>query len=128
VLSNIVEGAATKPTDPLSAFAFGTTVFQPTMAFTPADSLSVVAFLYGGAKDPATGKTAVTMSVEIADKAGKVVGRLANQKFETPASPSIGPIPLAKYGPGTYTVQVKVTDDVAKKDFTDKTTFELKGQ
>ena len=72
------------------------------------------------------GKTAVTMSVEILDKTGKVVGRLAGQKFETPASPSIGPIPLAKYAPGTYTVQVKVTDDVAKKDFTDKTTFELK--
>ena len=125
-LKGIVEGAAPKPADPLNAFAFGTTVFEPTAAFTPADSLTVVTFLYGGAKDAATGKSAVTMSVEIADKAGKVVGRLANQKFETPASPSIGPIPLAKYAPGTYTVQVKVTDDVAKKDFTDKTTFELK--
>ena len=125
-LRGIQEGVAHKPTDPLAAFAFGTTVFQPTAAFTPADSLTVITFLYGGAKD-AAGKSAVTMSVEIKDAAGKTLGRLADQKFETPASPSIGPIPLTKYAPGTYTVEVKVTDDVAKKDFAEKTTFEVRG-
>jgi GWxTD domain-containing protein len=125
VLKGIQEGTALKSSDPMSAFGFGTTVFQPTTAFTPADALTILTFLYGGVKD-AAGKTALTMSVEIKDAAGKVVGRLAGQKFETPASPSVGPIPLTKYAAGTYTVDVKVTDDVAKKDYTDKATFEVK--
>ena len=123
-LSGVAEGATPKPNDPMSAFAFGTTVFQPVTAFTPADSLMLLTFLYGGTKDEA-GKSPVTMSVDITGKDGKTVGRLANQKFETPASPTIGPIPLAKYAPGTYSVAVKVTDDVAKKDFTEKITFEV---
>jgi GWxTD domain-containing protein len=125
-LREIREGVAPKPTDPMTAFAFGTTVFQPVMAFTPEDSLMLLTFLYGGAKDEA-GKSAVTMSVEITGADGRTVGRLANQKFETPASPTIGPIPLAKYAPGTYSVAVKVTDDVAKKDYSEKVTFEVKG-
>jgi GWxTD domain-containing protein len=122
VLKGIQEGSPLSQSDPMAAFGFGNTVFQPTVAFTPADSLTVLTFLYGGVKD-AAGKTALTMSVEIKDAAGKVMGRLANQKFETPASPSVGPIPLTKYGAGSYSVDVKVTDDVAKKDFTDKVTF-----
>ena len=125
VLKGIQEGTSLKPNDPMAAFGFGNTVFQPTPAFTSADALTVLTFLYGGVKD-AAGKTSLTMSVEIKDAAGKAMGRLAGQKFETPASPSVGPIPLAKYTPGTYTVDVKVTDDVAKKDFTDKATFEVK--
>jgi GWxTD domain-containing protein len=123
-LKNIQEGATPKPTDALNAFTFGTTVFEPLNVYGTADSLLLLSFLYGGAKDEA-GKTSVSMSMAIS-KDGKTVGKLDDQKFTTPASPTIGPIPLATYKPGTYTVDVKVKDDVSKKEFTDRITFEVR--
>ena len=123
-LKGIQEGATPKPTDPLNAFTFGTTVFQPGNVYAPAESLLLLSFLYGGGKDEA-GKTSVSMSMAIT-RDGKIVGKLDDQKFETPASPTIGPIPLATYKPGTYTVEVKVKDNVAKKDVTDRITFEVR--
>jgi GWxTD domain-containing protein len=124
-LKGIQEGVTAKASDPLSAFTFGNTVFEPAPVFTPADSLMVLSFLYGGAKDEA-GKTSVSMSIAIA-KDGKTVGKLDDQKFETPASPTIGPIPLTSYAPGKYTVTVKVKDNVSKKDVSDVVTFEVAG-
>jgi hypothetical protein len=124
-LKNIQEGVTPKATDPLSAFTFGNTVFEPGTVFSPSDSLMILSFLYGGAKDEA-GKTSVSMSIAIT-KDGKTVGKLDDQKFETPASPTIGPIPLTSYAPGKYTVTVKVKDNVAKKDVSDTVTFEIGG-
>jgi GWxTD domain-containing protein len=123
-LKGIQEGATPKPTDPLNAFTFGTTVFQPGNVYTTSDSLLLLSFLYGGVKDEA-GKTSVAMSMAIS-KDGKVVGKLDDQPFATPASPTIGPIPLATYKPGMYTVDVKVKDNVGKKEHTDRITFEVK--
>jgi hypothetical protein len=123
-LKGIQEGATPKPTDPLNAFTFGTTVFQPGNVYTTADSLLLLSFLYGGVKDDA-GKTNVSMSMAIS-KDGKVVGKLDDQPFSTPASPTIGPIPLTTYKPGMYTVDVKVKDLVGKKEHTDRITFEVK--
>ena len=123
-LKGIQEGATPKPTDPLNAFTFGTTVFQPGNVYTTADSLLLLSFLYGGVKDEA-GKTSISMSMAIS-RDGKTIGKLDDQKFETPASPTIGPIPLTTYKPGMYTVDVKVKDIVAKKEHTDRITFEVK--
>ena len=123
-LKGIQEGATPKPTDPLNAFTFGTTVFEPGNVYTTADSLLLLSFLYGGVKDEA-GKTSVSLSMQIS-RDGTPVGKLDEQKFETPASPTIGPIPLASYKPGMYTVDVKVMDNVGKKEFTDRTKFEVR--
>jgi len=123
-LKGIQEGATPKPTDPLNAFTFGTTVFEPGNVYTTADSLLLLSFLYGGVKDEA-GKTSVSLSMTIS-RDGTAVGKLDDQKFETPASPTIGPIPLASYKPGTYTVDVRVKDNVANKEVTDRTTFEVR--
>jgi GWxTD domain-containing protein len=123
-LKGIQEGVTSKPTDPLNAFTFGTTVFQPGNVYSTSESLLLLTFLYGGVKDEA-GKTSVSMSMAIS-KDGKTVGKLDDQQFATPASPTIGPIPLASYKPGMYTVDVKVKDLVGKKEATDKITFEVK--
>ena len=37
-----------------------------------------------------------------------------------------GPVPLAKFAPGKYVAQVKVRDNVAKKDMSQEATFEVK--
>ena len=123
-LRGIQEGATPKPTDPLNAFTFGTTVFEPGNVYTTADSLLLLSFLYGGVKDEA-GKTSASMSMAIS-RDGKTVGKLDDQKFETPASPTIGPIPLASYKAGMYTVDVRVKDNVGKKEVTDRITFEVR--
>jgi GWxTD domain-containing protein len=123
-LKAIQEGATPKATDPFNAFTFGTTVFQPGNVYDTSESLLLLSFLYGGVKD-AAGKTSIALSMAIS-KDGKVVGKLDDQEFSTPASPTIGPIPLASYKPGTYTVEVKVKDNVGKKDFTDTIKFEIK--
>jgi GWxTD domain-containing protein len=123
-LKNIQEGATPKPTDPLNAFTFGTTVFEPGNVYTTAESLLLLSFLYGGVKDEA-GKASVSMSMAIS-RDGKTVGKLDDQKFETPASPTIGPIPLASYKPGVYNVDVKVKDTIGMKEVTDRITFEVR--
>lgn len=123
-LKGIQEGATPKLTDPLHAFTFGTTVFEPGNVYATADSLLLLSFLYGGVKDEA-GKTSVSMSMAIS-RDGETVGKLDDQKFETPASPTIGPIPLASYKAGMYTVDVRVKDNVGKKEVTDRITFEVR--
>jgi hypothetical protein len=123
-LKGIQEGVTAKPTDPLNAFTFGNLLLEPASVYTNADSLMLLAFLYGGAKDEA-GKTSVSMSMEIS-KDGKTVGKLDDQTLSTPGNQTIGPIPLTSYAPGTYTVAVKVKDLVARKDTTEKITFEVR--
>ena len=123
-LKGIQEGATPKATDPLHAFTFGTTIFEPGNVYATSDSLLLLSFLYGGVKDEA-GKTSVSMSMAIS-RDGKTVGKLDDEKFGTPSSPTIGPIPLASYKPGMYTVDVKVKDNVGKKEVTDRITFEVR--
>jgi hypothetical protein len=65
------------------------------------------------------------MSMSI-NRDGRAVGKLDDQTLETPGNQTIGPIPLATYQPGTYSVEVKVKDNVANKELTDKTTFEVR--
>jgi hypothetical protein len=38
----------------------------------------------------------------------------------------VGPVPLEKYGPGTYVAKLKVRDNVTKKDYTRESKFEVK--
>ena len=77
-LKGIQEGATPKPTDPLNAFTFGTTVFQPGNVYTTADSLLLLSFLYGGVKDEA-GKTSVV------DVDGDQQGRQGRRQAGRPA-------------------------------------------
>ena len=49
------------------------------------------------------------------------------QPLETPVAGSvIGPVPLAGYEPGEYKVQLKIADNVAKKDKVQEVTIEIK--
>jgi hypothetical protein len=123
-VKGIQEGVTPKASDPLNAFAFGNMVLEPASVFAPADTLTLLSFLYGGVKDEA-GKTSVTMSMTIS-REGKTIGKLDDQTLETPGNQTIGPIPLATYEPGTYIVEVKVKDNVGKTEIVDRTTFEVR--
>ena len=114
VLKDVQEGAA-DPKDPLSAFQLGTTKLVPRFgnAFTPADTVVLLGFIYGGRIDEATGKPSLVATFQIL-KDGNPVAKAPEQAYDTsPTGPSVGPVPLTSYKPGKYVAQMTVTDKVA---------------
>jgi GWxTD domain-containing protein len=136
------EAAAPDPTHALAAFVLGTrkeTVpgrtepVEVTSRIVPrvggkfarAESVQIFYELNDAAVDPQSGKADVTVSVTLS-KGTKVVAQAPDQPFETPhVINSVGPVPLEKYDPGTYTAKLKVRDGVAKKDLTLEQNFEI---
>ena len=127
VLRDVQEVAAAAQ-DAMAAFQLGPMRFLPHYdnVFTPADSVTLLTFVYNPRIDQATGKPSTTASFAIL-KDGKPVAKAEDQNYDTPgAGPSVGPVPLTKFTPGKYVAQVKIRDNVAKKDLTQETTFEVK--
>ena len=127
VLRDVQEVAAAAQ-DAMAAFQLGPMRFLPNYdnVFTPADSVTLLTFVYNPRIDQATGKPSTTASFAIL-KDGKPVAKAEDQNYDTPgAGPSVGPVPLTKFTPGKYVAQVKIRDNVAKKDLTQETTFEVK--
>jgi GWxTD domain-containing protein len=127
VLRDVQEVAA-NPQDAMSAFQLGPMRFVPHYGnvFAPADSITLLTFMYNPKVDEATGKPSTTASFTIM-KDGKPVAKAEDQNYDTPgAGPSVGPVPLAKFAPGKYVAQVKVRDNVAKKELSEEATFEVK--
>jgi GWxTD domain-containing protein len=123
-----VEEMPGNPQDALAAFQLGPMRFIPRYGnvFSPDDSITLLTFLYNPQVDAATGKPSTTASFAIL-KDGKPVAKADDLNYDTPgAGPSVGPVPLTKYAPGKYVAQVKVKDNVAKKELTEETTFEVK--
>jgi GWxTD domain-containing protein len=118
--------------DPLDAFAdftLGETRLVPVYGnvFPQSGTITLLSVIYDPPKDPATGKPSVTASFSI-EKDGKPVARAEDQVYDTDSpTPSVGPVPLQKYGPGAYVAKLKVRDNVSKKDYTRELKFEVKG-
>ncbi|HET9316144.1 MAG TPA: GWxTD domain-containing protein [Vicinamibacteria bacterium] len=127
VLRDVAEGAGT-PQDAMAAFTLGNTRFIPNFGnvFRADESISVLSALYNAPPKPDTGKPSFTYSYSIA-KDGKTVAETEPFTSESAQeTPSVGPVPLAKYGPGKYTVKLKVKDNVANKEYTKEAPFEVK--
>jgi hypothetical protein len=84
-------------------------------------------FQYYDAKlDEATQKANVVVSVSML-KGVRPVANAPDQTFDrVVAGSSFGPIPLAKYAPGTYTVRLRLNDTVAKKELVKELSFDVK--
>jgi GWxTD domain-containing protein len=123
-----VQDTPGNPQDALAAFQLGPMRFIPHYGnvFSPDESITLLTFLYNPKVDATTGKSSTTASFSIL-KDGKPVAKADEQNYDTPgAGPSVGPVPLAKFTPGKYVAQVKVRDNVAKKDMSQEATFEVK--
>jgi GWxTD domain-containing protein len=95
-------------------------------AFGKDESVSIFYQFYDAQPDPASGKPAAVASVQMF-KDGKPASRPSEQQWDTPIAGSlIGPIPLDSFQPGNYSVKVKVTDTVAKKEITEEASFQVK--
>jgi hypothetical protein len=127
VLKDVQEG----PSDPqhgLAAFQLGNMRLVPQYgsAFATTDGIVLLAFIYGGKVDEATGKPSLTASFSIL-KDGSPVARAPEQTYDaTPTGPSVGPVPLAAYKPGRYVALVTIKDNVSKKDYKTEAAFEVK--
>lgn len=128
VLAEIQEGVTPNALDPYWGFTLGTTRFVPRFGnvFSTSDAITLIAALYNPKPDEASGKPSASAAFTIA-KDGKVMARADESTYDTPtATPSVGPVPLAKYAPGKYVAQVKVRDNVAKRDVVQESAFEVK--
>jgi GWxTD domain-containing protein len=128
ILQDVQTNQTKDPQDPLADFSLGTARLVPRFGnvFTPADSLQIICAFYNARVEPTTGKAALVVSF-LLTKDGKTIAKADDATYDTTnASHSIGPVPLAKYSPGKYVCQIKVRDDVAKKEYTEEATFEIK--
>jgi len=126
VLADIQEGTAPAKDDPLFEFTFGATKFVPKYGnvFKKSETVTLLAAIYGAQKDEA-GKISVTGGFQIL-KDGKTLAKAPDQTYEVePATPSAGPVPLGGYAPGKYIAQLRLRDNVAKKDYARETEFEI---
>jgi GWxTD domain-containing protein len=121
-------GGKADPRDPYAAFQMGGQVLHPRYgnAFSSKDALLVVAAVYGGKADPASGQAALKTRFTIL-KDGKPVARGAEDAYARPdAVASVGPIPLAGYAPGAYVVRLDVTDGVSKETLRHEAPLEIR--
>lgn len=126
VLADIVEGGTPLKDDPYFEFTFGATKFIPRYGnvFKKGDSVTLLCAIYGSAKDEA-GKISVVGGFQIL-KDGKTLAKAADQTYDVePATPSAGPVPLGTYPPGKYLAQLRLRDNVTKKDYVKETEFEI---
>jgi GWxTD domain-containing protein len=143
ILQDVQEGITLTPQDPFWAFALGNTRFLPRFdnVFKPSDSVTLLGVLYNAKgqdtpqpseavpspkPDEANPKASVTVGFTIS-KDGKTIAQAPEQTYDTvAATPAVGPVTLAKYSPGKYVVRMKVRDNLAQKDYTKETEFEIR--
>jgi hypothetical protein len=76
--------------------------------------------------NPLTGKADGVATLTLMKENKSVVAKAPELPFDQPTGgTAVGPVPLEKYEPGKYVVQVKVTDKVAGTDQTQEITFEV---
>jgi GWxTD domain-containing protein len=122
-----IQDVEKNPLDPLASFVMDKTMLVPRFAnaFTTADSVTLMCMVYGGKVDATTQKPSLTVSMSIS-KDGKVIAKAPDQTFDRAAfADTVGPVPLTKYTPGKYQVELRVLDNVTKKDTTREATFDV---
>ncbi|MGE0455446.1 MAG: GWxTD domain-containing protein [Vicinamibacteria bacterium] len=128
IIKDIEENAVNDPAHPWGAYLLGAArlVPLPGHVFAQADSLSFFYQYYDAKVDETSGAANVTGSLKIMSK-GRVVAQTQDQPFDKPIGGTIiGPVPLAKYEPGSYVVTLKLKDVAAGKEITRETTFDIK--
>jgi GWxTD domain-containing protein len=77
--------------------------------------------------NPLTGKADGVASLTLLKDGKTAVAKAPELSFDQPTGgTAVGPVPLEKYEPGKYVVQIKVTDKVAGKDQVQEVPFEIK--
>jgi GWxTD domain-containing protein len=117
-----------EPDHPYAAFALAKARLIPRFgtAFAKAETVSFFYQFYDAKLDEQSKKASVVASVAIL-KGAAPQARAPDQPYETVVGGTIvGPIPLTSYAAGSYKVQLKLVDNVAKKEIMQELPFEVK--
>ena len=115
------------PQHPFSAFELGRVRLIPAFggALRKAEQVEFFYQVYDLKLDPATGKANASAVVTVLKDKTTIAKAPTNQIETEFAGSSVGPVPLANLEPGKYTVQLKVTDKVGKKDLLQEASLEV---
>jgi len=128
-VQDVPENTPEDPHDPFAAFTLGRARLVPRFGntFVRSDALSFFYQVYDLKVDEGTGKASGVAILTLL-KGGKTpVAKAPEQPLVmTIAGSVVGPVPLEKYEPGSYVVQLKVKDTLANKEEVQEIPFELK--
>ena len=127
-LPRIEEAARRDRRHPLEAFHIEGQRYVPRFGnvFSTSESLSIVYQYYDARTDVATQKPRATGHVRILDARELPVAEGPEDTFDTPVGGTVvGPLALARYPPGAYTIELRVTDHVEGKTYIRRSRFEL---
>ena len=128
VVKGVEELSGSSPEHPLAAFELGRMRLDPVFAGVvhKADQVEFFYQVYDLTKDPATGKANAVANMSVLRDGKTPVAKAPPNPIETEfAGSSVGPISLANFQPGKYVVQLKVTDNVTKKDLVQEAPLEV---
>ncbi len=122
-------GGVSDPRHPFAAFELGTARLVPTFGGVAhaSDQVEFVYQVYDLRTDPVTGKADASAVVSILRDGKTPVAKAPPKAIESERDgASVGPIPLANFGPGKYVVQLKVTDKLGKHEVVQEAPLEVK--
>ena len=128
-VEDLPEGTKPDPEHPFASFELGKARLIPFFGQTLSKQDTPAFFyqFYDAQVDPATGKAAGLASLSVLKDGKAPVAKAEPQPFESPVGGNVvGPVPLAKYEPGKYVVQLRISDKVANKEQTIELPFEIK--
>ena len=128
-VDELPENAPDDSRNPYAAFLLGRLRLVPYFGgvLTKKDAPSFFYQFYDLKIDPLTGKASGVVSLSVLKEGKTPVAKAPDQPFDQPVGGTmVGPVPLDKYDPGSYVVQLKVTDKVAGKEKMQEVRFELK--
>ena len=121
-------GGASDPQHPFAAFELGTARLVPVFGgkVHATEQVEFVYQVYDIRTDPATGKADASAVVSILRDGKTPVAKAPPKAIEGDRDgASVGPIPLANFGPGKYVVQLKVTDRLSKQEVVQEAPLEI---
>jgi len=128
ITGDLQDAPTPDPTHPFAPFQLGNSRIVPRFGsvFAKSDSLYFFYQYYDAQLDEQTGKASVVSSV-VVKKGEKPVARAGDQPFDAVVGGTvIGPVPLEKYEAGDYQIDLKLTDNVAKKSIEVTVPFAIK--
>ena len=127
-VDEVPEGAPEDPENPYAAFSLGRARLVPFFgeSLSKSEAPSFFYQFYDLKVDPATGKASGVASLSVLKDGKAVVAKAPDQPFDQPVGGTVvGPVPLAKYEPGKYVVQLKVADKVAGTEKVQEVPFQV---
>ncbi|HKZ33195.1 MAG TPA: GWxTD domain-containing protein [Vicinamibacteria bacterium] len=121
-------GGVSDPQHPFAAFELGTARLVPTFGGIAhaSEQVEFVYQVYDLKIDPVTGKADASAVVSILKDGKTPVAKAPPKAIESERDgASVGPIPLANFGPGKYVVQLKVTDKLGKHEVVQEAPLEV---